>query len=61
MDGLNQSTQNGRIGPELQPDSEAAILNIKVAHGPNQHEVAAPSNSTFGIFVFPFLVIICFI
>ncbi|KAI3473129.1 hypothetical protein Pfo_030421 [Paulownia fortunei] len=52
MKGLNPSPENvkknGRIGPELKPDFGPTTFNIKVSYGPNQHEVAVPSNSSFG-------------
>ncbi|KAK6120237.1 hypothetical protein DH2020_045928 [Rehmannia glutinosa] len=52
MKGVNPSPENGkingRIGPELEPDLGPATLNIKVSHGLNEHEVAVPSNSSFG-------------
>ncbi|KAL0375374.1 UNVERIFIED_CONTAM: BAG family molecular chaperone regulator 4 [Sesamum radiatum] len=40
--------KNGGIGVELKPDCGPATINVKVSHGLNQHDVAVPSNSTFG-------------
>ncbi|CAA0836269.1 BAG family molecular chaperone regulator 4 [Striga hermonthica] len=40
--------QNGGVEPEAKPEVVPDCLNIKVAHGPDEHDVALPSNSTFG-------------
>ncbi|KAL3617471.1 hypothetical protein CASFOL_037792 [Castilleja foliolosa] len=40
--------QNGGIRPEIKPEFGPSTLNIKVNHGSNEHEVAVPSNFTFG-------------
>ncbi|XP_057808178.1 BAG family molecular chaperone regulator 4-like [Salvia miltiorrhiza] len=48
MESLNPSSVNGVIGLELKPETGSANLNVTVSHGPNQLQVAVPSNSTFG-------------
>lgn len=48
MEGFNKSSENGVIAPELKSDSGPASLNITVWHGLEQHQVAVPSDSTFG-------------
>ncbi|GER55782.1 BCL-2-associated athanogene 2 [Striga asiatica] len=40
--------QNGEVGPEAKLEAVHDGLNIKVAHGPDEHDVALPPNSTFG-------------
>ncbi|KAG6437061.1 hypothetical protein SASPL_101970 [Salvia splendens] len=54
MEGLNSNSTNAAIGLKLKSETGSGIYNITVFHGPNQLQVAVPSNSTFGI-LFPFL------
>ncbi|KAL6534405.1 hypothetical protein OROHE_013330 [Orobanche hederae] len=52
MEGLNtipeDGKENARIWPETKPVFEPPTLKINVSHGLNDHEVAVPSNSSFG-------------
>lgn len=47
-----ENGEDGRIGPVLEPDCGGTAVNIIVSHGSNEHKVAVPSNSSFGIFIF---------
>ncbi|KAL1545465.1 BAG family molecular chaperone regulator 4-like isoform X2 [Salvia divinorum] len=46
-EGLNSNSVNATIGL-FKPETDSDIYNITVSHGPNQLQVAVPSNSTFG-------------
>ncbi|XP_047981661.1 BAG family molecular chaperone regulator 4-like isoform X1 [Salvia hispanica] len=48
MEGLNSNSTNAAIGLKLKSETGSDIYNITVSHGPNQLQVAVPSNSTFG-------------
>lgn len=54
MEGLNSNSENAAIELELKPEPGSGNLNITVSHGPNQHQVVVPANSTFGMLFFFF-------